>query len=115
MKIRKLKSKIYRASVTGADIDYEGSIMIDEELMELSNLHEYEKVLVVNLTNGNRYETYVIKGKKGSKEISVNGAGARYSCVSDRIIIMSFIDIVVNEKFSPAIIILDENNNVKNR
>ena len=98
---------------TEANLHYEGSISIDEKLMEVAGIREFEKVLVVNFTNGNRYETYVIKGKFGSGEIAVNGAGARYSCVGDVITIMAFAQIDENESIKPKIIILDEDNNIK--
>jgi aspartate 1-decarboxylase len=79
-----LKSKIHSATVTEASLEYEGSIEIDETLMKAAGIREYEKVLVANSTNGNRYETYVIKGKPDSGTIRVNGAGARYSAIATK-------------------------------
>jgi aspartate 1-decarboxylase len=86
-----LKSKIHRATVTDANLAYEGSITIDPALMALSDIKEYEKVQVVNLNNGSRFETYCIRGKKpGSGEICVNGAASRLVQIGDLVIIMAF-------------------------
>ena len=85
-----LKSKIHRATVTEADLHYIGSITIDEELMESANICEYEKVQVLNITNGNRLDTYAIKGAKGSGSIKINGAAAHHMHVDDLIIIVSY-------------------------
>jgi len=111
MKISVLKSKIHTARVTEANLHYEGSIAIDEALMEETGIKEYEKVLVANFTNGNRYETYAIKAPRGTRTISVNGAGARYSCVGDTITIFAFAQVEEFEEIKPRIIICDENNN----
>ncbi len=113
MKIFVLKSKIHTARITEANLEYEGSITIDENLMKEAGIVEYEKVLVANFTNGNRYETYVMKGVAGSGIIAVNGAGARYSCVGDRVTIMAFANANKTERIKPKIIILDEKNNIK--
>ena len=115
MKTCVLKSKIHTGQVTEANLEYEGSITIDENLMKEVGIVEYEKVLVANFTNGNRYETYVIKGKADSGIIGVNGASARYSCVGDIVTIMAFADTDENEIIKPKIIILDEKNNIKKR
>lgn len=85
-----LKAKIHRATVTGANVDYEGSIMIDEKLLKAANILPYEKVLVINLNNGSRVETYAILGPAGSGEVSVNGGAALFSKVGDKVIIMNF-------------------------
>ena len=85
-----LSSKIHNITVTDANPEYEGSIEIDEDLMEKSNLEEYQKVLVVSITSGARFETYVIRGKKFSKTIAVHGAAAHLVKKGERIIIMSF-------------------------
>jgi aspartate 1-decarboxylase len=85
-----LRSKIHKATITNADLHYVGSITIDERLMELADLSEYEKVLVVDNTNGKRLETYVIKGKKDSGVIGINGAAAHLMHKGDEVIIMSF-------------------------
>lgn len=112
MQITVLKSKIHTATVTGAKLHYEGSIEIDEKLMKASGIREYEKVLVANFTNGNRYETYVIKGKPGSGTIAVNGGGARYSCIGDTLTIFAFSAIEDNQTLKPKIIILGRNNSI---
>lgn len=85
-----LKSKIHRATITQADLNYEGSITIDEDLMEAANLLEYEKVAIVNNNNGERFETYVIRGERGTGVIGLNGAAARKGMNGDIIIIISY-------------------------
>jgi aspartate 1-decarboxylase len=108
-----LKSKIHRVSVTGANINYIGSISIDEDLMDASNIIENEKVQVLNLNNGERFETYVIKGERGSVEICLNGAAARKVLVGDILLIMAFAFIDADEakKFRPTIIFPDTKTN----
>jgi aspartate 1-decarboxylase len=113
MRIHVLKSKIHEAAVTEAKLEYEGSIVIDESLMTAANIREYEKVLVANLSNGNRYETYVMKGAAGSGIISVNGATARYSYVGDKITIFAFAELEENESIRPRILLVDEKNRIK--
>jgi len=110
-----LKSKIYRATVTDANVDYEGSITIDRELIDQAGLALYEKVLVADLTNGARLETYVIEGKSGSGEICMNGAAAHLINVGDEIIIMAFGLYHDDELkgFEPIKMTLDANNKVK--
>ena len=90
MIIEVLKSKIHRATITQANLNYIGSISIDEDLMEAANLIEFEKVQVVNINNGERLETYVIRGERGTGVISLNGAAARKAHVGDLVIIASF-------------------------
>jgi aspartate 1-decarboxylase len=90
MMIEILKSKIHRVTVTEADLNYVGSITIDEDLMDAANLIENEKVQVVNINNGERLETYVIKGERGSGQIGMNGPAARKMAIGDIIIIMSY-------------------------
>jgi aspartate 1-decarboxylase len=85
-----LKSKIHQATVTNTNIDYDGSLTLDPELMKRADIQEYEKVLVADIKNGNRFETYVIKGKNPG-EVCVNGAAARLADIGDPIIIMSFV------------------------
>ncbi len=108
-----LKSKIHRATVTEARIDYVGSITIDSDLLKRTNILPYEKVLVVSLDSGQRLETYVIEGEPGSKKICTNGAAARKIIKGDKIIIMSFCLMEEDKakKFTPKIIHVDENNN----
>ncbi len=105
MEIEVLKSKIHRARVTGANLDYSGSITIDEDWMIQSGLVEYEKVHVLDINNGKRFETYVIKGNKGTHEIILNGAAARKVHVGDLVIILSYtkIDHQNYEGYKPVI------------
>jgi aspartate 1-decarboxylase len=113
MLIEVLKSKIHKASITGANLNYIGSISIDEDLIDAANLIENEKVHVLDLNNGERLETYVIKGERGSGEICLNGAAARKVLPGDVIIIMSYAILDFNEAktFRPTIIFPDTNTN----
>ena len=108
-----LKSKIHNARVTATNLEYEGSIEIDAELIRLANLHVFEKVLVLNLNSGVRFETYVIEGKAGQRDISLNGAAARLVEKGDRIIILAFAVVSPAElgDWHPTIVRLDANNN----
>ena len=117
MQITVLKSKIHHARVTGVDASYEGSIVVDTDLMEEVGLHQYEKVLVSNLDNGNRFETYAIAGEPGSRAVMLNGAAAHLGQVGDRVIIFAFSQIPEPElqSFTPKIIQLDEKNHVVHR
>lgn len=103
-----LRSKIHKATVTEANLHYIGSITIDERLMRLADLAEYEKVLIVDITNGNRLETYIIKGKKDSGIVGINGAAAHLVHKGDEIIIMSFQ--VSDRPKKPINILVDKNN-----
>lgn len=115
MNIEILKSKIHRAKITQADLNYIGSITIDEDLMDATNLIENEKVDVLNINNGERLTTYVIRGERGSGNISLNGAAARKVAVGDLVIIASYasIDFEEAKTFKPSIIFPNENNQVK--
>jgi aspartate 1-decarboxylase len=115
MNIEVLKSKIHRAKITQADLNYIGSIAIDEDLMDAANLIENERVSIYNITNGERLDTYVIKGERGSKIISLNGAAARKVTVGDYIIIVSYasMDFEKAKTFKPTIVFPDENNSLK--
>lgn len=115
MKRRLLHAKIHRAVVTDANLNYTGSIELPEDLMEAADILEYEQVQVVNINNGTRFETYVIKGGYGSRNICLNGAAARLGMVGDRIIIMSYVDLEATELAAhrPRIIVLNENNEIK--
>lgn len=106
MLIEVLKSKIHRVTITQADINYVGSITIDEDLMDAANIIEGEKVHIVDINNGERFETYVIKGKRGSGEICVNGAAARKVVVGDIVIIISYalMDFEEAKAFKPSVI-----------
>jgi len=116
MMIEVLKSKIHRATITEADIHYIGSIAIDENLMNAVNLIENEKVHIYNIHNGERFETYVIKGERGSGIIGINGAAARKVAVGDLIIIVSYamMDFEEAKSFMPSIVFPDENNQLRN-
>jgi len=113
MLIEVLKSKIHMVSVTAANLYYIGSITIDEDLMDAANLFENEKVHILNLNNGERLETYIIKGKKGSGEICLNGAAARKVVVGDVVIIMSYALLELQEakSFRPTVIFPDTKTN----
>ena len=115
MIIEVIKSKIHRATITQADLNYIGSITIDEDLMDAANLIENEKVDVLNINNGERLTTYVIKGERGSGDISLNGAAARKVAVGDLVIIASYagLDFEEAKSFKPAIIFPDEKNRIK--
>ena len=107
-----LKAKIHRATVTQAELDYVGSITIDEALIEAAGLHEYERVQVVDINNGNRLETYVIAGERNSGVICLNGAAARLVEIGDKVIIMAYV--LLNEQeletFAPTVVFVDHDN-----
>ena len=115
MLLTMLKSKIHRAVITEAKLNYVGSITIDKSLMDNANILEYEKVQIVDIDNGNRFETYAIAGDAGSGIMCVNGAAARCVQPGDKIIIMTYCQVNEDEamKFKPTVIFVDENNNVK--
>lgn len=108
------KSKIHRARVTDADLNYVGSITIDEELMEKANILPNEKVQVVNNNNGARLETYAIKGERGKGDICLNGAAARLVQPGDIVIIITYALVAENEleDFEPCVVLVDENNRI---
>ena len=112
MFIEILKSKIHRAFVTEVNINYQGSITIDEDLMDAANIVEHEKVQVLNYNNGERIDTYVIKGKRGTGEVCINGPAARKFLVGDPIIVISYamIDAQEAKNLIPKIIFVDNNN-----
>ncbi len=113
MQIQVVKSKIHRVKVTGADLNYIGSITIDEALLEASNIIEGERVFIVNINNGERFDTYAIKGEKNSGIITLNGPAARKVQRDDIIIIISYAILEFEEAkaFKPWIIFPNENNN----
>ncbi|MBC8320422.1 MAG: aspartate 1-decarboxylase [Bacteroidetes bacterium] len=115
MNIEVLKSKIHRATVTMADLNYIGSIAIDEDIMDAANLIENEKVSIYNITNGERFATYVIAGERGSGIVSINGAAARKVAVNDLVIIVSYasMEFEAAKTFKPHIIFPDKNNRIK--
>lgn len=115
MKLSIFKSKLHQMRVTEADLMYEGSITIDEELLEMANLLPYERVQVVNITNGSRLETYTIPGERGSRICCMNGAAARLTQVDDRVIVMSYAEMTPEEAkdHKPTVVVVDEDNNPK--
>lgn len=114
MNIEVLKSKIHKATVTEANLNYVGSITIDETLMEAANMIENEKVQVLNVNNGERLETYVITGARNSGVICLNGAAARKAAVGDTVIILSYasMDFEEAKTFKPAIVFPDAENRI---
>lgn len=113
MTIEMFKSKLHMLTVTEADLYYEGSITIDEELLEIANLLPYEKVQVVNVNNGNRLETYTIPGPRGSRVVCLNGPAARLTSVGDKVIVISYAHMTPEEAKShkPHIVIMNKDNN----
>ncbi len=111
MQIEVLKSKIHRVAVTQADLNYIGSITIDEDLMDAAGLIEGERVYIYNINNGERFDTYVIKGERGSGKICLNGAAARLAQVGDLVIIVSFatMDFEEAKTFRPSVIFPKDN------
>ena len=114
MNVEIVKSKIHRVKVTGADLNYIGSITIDNDLMEAANILEGEKIHIVNNNNGERFVTYVIPGSRGSGEITVNGAAARKVSIGDILILITYASLNLEEakKFKPTIIFPNEENNL---
>jgi L-aspartate-alpha-decarboxylase len=114
MVIEVMKSKIHRVRVTQAELNYVGSITIDEDLMDAANIIANEKVQIVNNNNGARFETYVIKGERGTGTICLNGAAARLVQVGDVIIIISYalMDYEAAKKYDPILVFPDENNHL---
>ena len=114
MQISMIRAKLHHARVTNADVLYEGSIGIDTDLMQQAGIYPYERVLVVDVENGARLETYTIPTPAGSREVSLNGAAARLVSVGDRIIIMAFASIEAPPpaNWEPHVLILDDNNEV---
>lgn len=112
MQIQILKSKIHRVKITQAELHYVGSITVDEELMEAANMIENEKVQIVNINNGERLETYLIKGEKGSGMVCLNGPAARKAQVGDVVIIISYcsMDFEEAKAYQPKIIFPDDHN-----
>lgn len=115
MKVTMFKSKLHQMKVTEANLHYEGSITIDKELLDEAGILPYEKVQVVNITNGARLETYTIPGEAGSRTCCLNGAAARKTQVGDRVIIISYAEMTPKEaeEFKPKVVIVDENNDPK--
>lgn len=114
MTLEMLKSKIHRATVTQAELNYVGSITIDEVLMEAAGIYEYEKVQIADVDNGSRFETYVIAGEKGSGIICLNGAAARMVSTGDKVIIMCYAQMTPQEakENPPKVVFVDEKNRI---
>jgi aspartate 1-decarboxylase len=114
MHLTLLKCKLHRACVTHAEVDYEGSCAIDEELLELSGIREYEQIQIYNVTNGQRFTTYAIRAEPGSRVISVNGAAAHRASPGDRVIICAYVSMTEAQAdcFKPALVYLNEHNRV---
>ena len=115
MQIEVLKSKIHKATITQSDLNYIGSIAIDEDLMDAANLIENERVHIYNITNGERLDTYIILGERGSGIISLNGAAARKAAIGDKIIIVSYATMGFEKakQFKPIIIFPDDDNKLR--
>jgi aspartate 1-decarboxylase len=115
MQIKMFKSKIHRATLTGANLDYEGSIKIDSDLLDAANMLEYEAVWIWNVNNGNRLMTYTLRGEPSSGIIELNGSAARLGHKGDLIIITTFADMTPMEakEFKPTVVLVDSNNKVK--
>ncbi len=114
MRFEMLFSKIHRATVTDANLNYVGSITIDKELMEAAKLRVGQKVEIVNINNGERFATYVIEGERGKKEICLNGAAARKAEIGDIIIIIAYAIMDENEmeSFKPSVVLVDDSNKI---
>jgi aspartate 1-decarboxylase len=110
-----LKSKIHRATVTDADLHYEGSITIDRDLMDAADIVEYEKVAILDVNNGARFETYVIEGPRGKGDICLNGAAARLVQKGDLVIIVSYCNVKQEDvsQHKPTVVFVDEKNRIK--
>ncbi|MFS0672969.1 aspartate 1-decarboxylase [Ornithinibacillus sp. 179-J 7C1 HS] len=114
MNVTMLRGKLHRATVTEANLNYVGSITIDEGLMEAAGILEYEQVQIVDINNGNRFETYVIKGERNSGMICLNGAAARLVQVGDKVIIMNYGQLSLEEaaNHKPQVVLLEDNNQI---
>lgn len=115
MRRQMFKSKLHRATVTHADVEYEGSVTIDEDLLDASDIAEFEAVHIWNVTNGSRLVTYALKGPRGSRVICINGAAAHLTQPGDRVIIATFCELDDDERkdFKPTVVLLDEENRIK--
>ena len=114
MEVFLLKSKVHRATVTGGNVNYEGSLTISSDLMDACGLQEYEKILCGNMANGHRFETYAIRGKKGTGEIIMNGAVAHLGKKGDRLTIMNFATFgkKAAKKWHPQVVVLGKGNKI---
>ncbi len=114
MTITMLYSKIHRATVTDANLNYVGSITIDQDILDAANILVGQKVDIVNINNGERFSTYVIAGERGKKEFCLNGAAARKVAIGDKIIIIAYTQLTLQEakEFKPKIVIMDDDNSI---
>ena len=114
MLLEYLYAKIHRATVTDANLNYVGSITIDEEILEKAKMSEGQKVDILNINNGERFQTYIIAGKRGNKDFCLNGAAARKAQIGDKIIICAYALMTKEEadSFKPSVVQIDENNNI---
>ena len=115
MTFEMLYSKIHRATVSDANLNYVGSIAIDEDLMKAANLRVGQKVDIVNINNGERFQTYIIKGKAGSKDMCLNGAAARKVEIGDKIIVIAYATFseAELENYKPTVVLVDDKNNIE--
>lgn len=115
MQTTMLKGKLHQARVTHAELNYEGSCAIDQDLLDAAGILEYEQIEIYDIENGERFSTYAISGERGSKIISVNGAAARKACVGDRVIICAYVSMENSEAKShkPKLVYLDQGNNMQ--
>ena len=115
MLLTMLKSKLHRATVTGADLDYEGSIAIDHDLLDLSGILPHEQVDVLNISTGDRFTTYAIEAPRASRDVAVNGAAARLVQKGDKVIIVAYCQIPTEEarNYHPTVVVLGDGNEVK--
>ena len=115
MTVEMLKGKIHRETVVQAELNYVGSITVDEDLLDAAGIYEYEKVSIVDVNNGSRFETYTIAGQRGSGMICLNGAAARCVSVGDKIILMAYAQITpeeVRSGYHPNVVFVDEHNHI---
>lgn len=115
MRRQVFKSKLHRATVTHADVEYEGSVTIDADLLEAADIRPYEAVHIWNVTNGSRLVTYALEGARGSRIVCINGAAAHLARPGDKVIIATFADLEDHELigFEPTVVLLDEDNRIK--
>lgn len=116
MLIEMCKSKIHRATITEADLNYQGSLTVDEDLLDAAGIRVYEKVAIVNINNGARLETYTIRGERGSGTICLNGAAARLGHAGDKIIIITYAQYSPEElpaDYEPRVVHVDESNRIR--
>ena len=115
MTVQMLKGKIHRATVKQAELNYVGSITVDADLLDAAGIYEYEKVAIVDIENGNRFETYTIAGERGSGMICLNGAAARCVSVGDKVILMTYAQLTreeVKNGYAPQVVFVDEENKI---